>query len=104
MRRRGIGRPAQPSLVNTAARTAVVVGTASAVSNKAASNQAAKAQAATPAPPAPDVAPAGAPAPAEPAALSDDVYDQLKKLGELREAGILTDDEFQAKKTQILGL
>jgi hypothetical protein len=103
MRRRGIGRPAQPSLVNTAARTAVVVGTASAVSNKAASNQAAKAQAAAPQP-APEVAPVSAPAPAEQAALSDDVYDQLKKLGELREAGILTDDEFQAKKTQILGL
>jgi hypothetical protein len=102
MRRRGIGRPAQPSLVNTAARTAVVVGTASAVSNKAASNQAAKAQAA--APPAADVAAAAAPAPDAPAALSDDVYEQLKKLGELREVGILTDDEFQAKKTQILGL
>lgn len=102
MRRRGIGRPAQPSLVNTAARTAVVVGTASAVSNKAASNQAAKAQAAAPAP-APDAAaPVAASTPE--AALSDDVYDQLKKLGELREAGILTDDEFQAKKTQILGL
>jgi len=103
MRRRGVGRPAQPSLVNTAARTAVVVGTASAVSNKAASNQAAKAQAAAPPPPAPEVAPAGAPAPGAPA-LSDDVYEQLKKLGELREAGILTDEEFQAKKTQILGL
>jgi hypothetical protein len=81
----------------------VVVGTASAVSNKAASNQAAKAQAAAPPPPAPEVAPAGAPAPGAPA-LSDDVYEQLKKLGELREAGILTDEEFQAKKTQILGL
>jgi hypothetical protein len=104
MRRRGVGRPAQPSLVSTAATTAVVVGTASAVSNKAASNQAAKAQAAAPAPQAPDVAPAGAPAPAAPPVLSDDVYDQLKKLGELREAGILTDAEFDAKKTQILGL
>lgn len=102
MRRRGVGRPAQPSLVNTAARTAVVVGTASAVSNKAASNQAAKTQAAAPAP-APDAA-APVPAAAPEAALSDDVYDQLKKLGELREAGILTDEEFQAKKTQILGI
>jgi hypothetical protein len=80
----------------------VVVGTASAVSNKAASNQAAKAQAAAP-PPAPEAPSAGAPAPA-PAALSDDVYDQLKKLGELRDAGILTDEEFNAKKTQLLGL
>ena len=104
MRRRGVGRPAQPSLVNTAARTAVVVGTASAVSNKAASNQAAKAQAAAPPPPAADVAAAAAPVPDAPAALSDDVYEQLKKLGELREAGILTDAEFDAKKAQILGL
>lgn len=104
MRRRGVGRPAQPSLVNTAARTAVVVGTASAVSNKSAANQAAKAQAAAPAPPAADVASAAAPAPDAPAALSDDVYEQLKKLGELREAGILTDAEFDAKKAQILGL
>jgi hypothetical protein len=32
------------------------------------------------------------------------VYDQLKKLGELRDAGILTDEEFNAKKTQLLGL
>jgi hypothetical protein len=80
----------------------VVVGTASAVSNKAASNQAAKAQAAAPPPPAPPAPEAAAPAGAP--ALSDDVYEQLKKLGELREAGILTDDEFQAKKSQILGL
>jgi hypothetical protein len=104
MRRRGVGRPAQPSLVNTAARTAVVVGTASAVSNKAASNQAAKAQAAAPPPPAAEVAAAAAPAPDAPVALSQDVYEQLKKLGELREAGILTDAEFDAKKAQILGL
>jgi hypothetical protein len=82
----------------------VVVGTASAVSNKAASNQAAKAQAAAPPPPAPEVAAAGASAPTAPAALSDDVYEQLKKLGELRDAGILTADEFDAKKAQILGL
>jgi hypothetical protein len=81
----------------------VVVGTASAVSNKAASNQAAKAQAAAAPPPAPETPTAGAPAPA-PAALSDDVYEQLKKLGELRDAGILTDEEFNAKKTQLLGL
>jgi hypothetical protein len=81
----------------------VVVGTASAVSNKAASNQAAKAQAAAPPPPAPEPPSAGAPGPA-PAALSDDVYEQLKKLGELRDAGILTDEEFNAKKTQLLGL
>jgi hypothetical protein len=87
MRRRGIGRPAQPSLVGAAARTAVVVGTASAVSGKMAANQAAQAPQS---------------APANPAAFSDDVYQKLKNLGELHDAGILTDAEFQAKKTQLL--
>lgn len=102
MRRRGVGRPVRPSLVGTAARTAVIAGTATAVSGRVASNQAAKAQqaAAGQAPPPPvEVAPATADQ-----AFSDDVYDQLKKLGELRDAGILTDDEFQAKKARILGI
>ena len=31
-----------------------------------------------------------------------DVMDQLKKLGELRDAGVLTDEEFEAKKTDLL--
>jgi hypothetical protein len=35
-------------------------------------------------------------------AASPDVVDQIKKLGELRDAGVLTDDEFAAKKTQLL--
>jgi hypothetical protein len=34
----------------------------------------------------------------------DDYINQLKKLAELRDAGILTDEEFEAKKKQILGL
>lgn len=32
-----------------------------------------------------------------------DVMNQLKKLGELRDAGIVTDDEFEAKKRDLLG-
>ncbi len=32
-----------------------------------------------------------------------DVYEQLSKLGELHKAGILTEEEFQAKKTELLG-
>lgn len=107
MRRRGIGRPGQPSLVGTAARTAVVVGTASAVSGRVAANQAAKAHQAQQAPapvPPPPAAPIDAPAAAGASAFSDEVYDQLKKLVELRDAGILSDAEFQAKKTQILGV
>ena len=109
MRRRGIGRPAQPSLVNTAARTAVVVGTAERGQRKGGVEPGGQGAAVgachrrTTQPP-PDATSAPAPAAPSQPALSDDVYDQLKKLGELREAGILTDDEFQAKKTQILGL
>lgn len=105
MRRRGIGRAARPSLVGTAARTAVIAGTATAVSGKVAANQAAAAQqrAAAAAPTAPAPPP---PAPSAPATggLTDDVVEQLKKLAELRDAGILTDEEFAAKKAAILGI
>jgi len=40
--------------------------------------------------------------PAAPPAL--DVADQIRRLGELRDQGLLTDEEFVAKKKQILGL
>jgi uncharacterized membrane protein YeaQ/YmgE (transglycosylase-associated protein family) len=33
----------------------------------------------------------------------DSVADQVRKLGELRDAGVLTDEEFEAKKAQLLG-
>jgi Bacterial PH domain/Short C-terminal domain len=46
---------------------------------------------------------AAAPAAAAPAAAGDDVMDQLRKLGDLRDAGILTDEEFNAKKAELLG-
>ena len=46
---------------------------------------------------------AAAPAPT-PAPSTDDSVEQLKKLAELRDQGILTEDEFTAKKKQILGL
>ena len=51
-------------------------------------------QAAAPAAPAPAAAPAGGDMDAKIA--------PLKQLGELRDAGILTDAEFDAKKAQIL--
>ena len=38
-----------------------------------------------------------------PAAPAADPLDQLKKLGELRDAGVLNDAEFEAKKAQLLG-
>jgi hypothetical protein len=42
----------------------------------------------------------GAPAPAAP---QTDLVDQLRKLGELRDAGILTEEEFAAQKAKLLG-
>jgi hypothetical protein len=47
----------------------------------------------------------GAPPPAAPApaAPQTDMVDQLRKLGELRDAGILTEEEFAAQKAKILG-
>jgi hypothetical protein len=41
--------------------------------------------------------------PAAGAAATPDKLDTLKKLGELRDAGVLTDAEFEAKKAEILG-
>ena len=46
---------------------------------------------------------APAPAPA-PTTNNDDMYVQLEKLGALKDKGLLTQEEFDAKKKQILGL
>lgn len=48
---------------------------------------------------------AAAPAPAAPAAPAQaDYIAELKKLAELKDMGILTEEEFEAKKRQLLGL
>lgn len=99
MRRRGIGRVGRPGLVGTVARTAVVAGTASAVAGKVAGNQQAKAAAAAPA-----AAPAPDPAPAPAAAEVDPLVAQLTQLAQLKDQGILTEEEFAAKKAQLLGI
>ena len=89
------------------ATTAVVAGTAAHMGAKSAQNSAAAAQAqaappaqAQAAPPAPE--PAAEPA-APQAAESPDI-EQLKQFAALRDQGILTEEEFSAKKAQILGL
>jgi Short C-terminal domain len=95
--RRGIGRVGRPSLVGTAARTAVVAGTATAVAGKVHASQQAKAQA--------QAAPAAAPAEAMPPPAPDDSADplsQLEKLANLYKQGILTAEEFTAKAVPIL--
>jgi hypothetical protein len=88
-------------LLRGVARTAVVAGTATAVSNRVSRRQASRWAAQDPyqqayAEPAPQ--PVAAPAP--PAA--DDVFAQLERLGRLRDDGVLTDAEFSAQKAKLL--
>lgn len=86
-----------PGLLRGVARTAVVAGTATAVSNRVSRRQAnrwaqqedqqyAQQYEQAPAPTAPP-----------------DTVSQLKELAELKSQGILTDAEFQAQKAKILG-
>ena len=86
-----------PGLVRGVARTAVVAGTATAVSNRVSRRQANRWAAQEP---PPEQAP---PQQAAPAAPAPDPIAQLKELGELRDSGVLTDAEFEAQKAKILG-
>ena len=88
-----------PGLLRGVARTAMVAGTATAVSNRVSKRQGERwaqqeAQQYAEAPPAPAAAPA---------ASRDSVIDQLKQLGELKAQGILTEEEFAAQKAKLLG-
>jgi membrane protease subunit (stomatin/prohibitin family) len=88
-------------LARTVGRTAVIAGTATAVSGHVANRQAARAQQDQA---QQDQAPQDqAPAPAAPAADQVDVVDQLKRFAELRDQGILTEEEFAAQKAKLLG-
>jgi Short C-terminal domain len=89
-----------PGLLRGVARTAVVAGTATAVSNRVSRRQADRwsrqgyydePEPAPPPPPAPAAAPA------------QDPIEQLKQLAALKDQGILTDEEFAAQKAKILG-
>lgn len=95
-------------LIGGMARTAVVAGTATAVSNRVSRRQANRWSAQQePAPPPQQQyqeppPPAYAPPPPPPADDAPDMLDQLQKLGELRAAGVLTEAEFAAQKAKIL--
>jgi hypothetical protein len=41
---------------------------------------------------------------AAPAGITDETLAQLQKLGDLKQAGVLTDEEFTAAKAKLLGL
>lgn len=99
-------RVRRPSLLGTAARTAVVAGTASTVvragdrraaerAQQAADAQAYREQQAVPPPPP-------APTIASPP-LAEDRIAQLERLAQLHASGVLTDTEFAAEKARILG-
>ena len=86
------------------ATTAVVAGTAANMGAKSAQRSAAAAQAQE-APPAPDPADeAAAPEAAAPAPIDSEQIEVLKQLAALKDQGILTEEEFSAKKAEILGL
>ncbi|MEU2824584.1 SHOCT domain-containing protein [Streptomyces bacillaris] len=86
----------RPGLLGTIARTAVISGTATAVSNRV-ERRDMRRQAAAPAPQMPAAAPS-APAPA-----GTDRVSQLTQLADLKAQGLLTDEEFAAEKARILG-
>lgn len=87
-----------PGLLRGIARTAVISGTATAVSNNVSRRQAARwaEQGQT----QPGYLEPSQAAPQE----QDDVYDQIAKLSQLKDQGILTQEEFNAKKQQLLGI
>ncbi len=92
-----------PGLLRGVARTAVVAGTATAVSNNVSRRQSerwARQGMAEPGYLAPQEA--APPAQAAPPAPAADPVEQLQKLGELKAQGILTDEEFAAQKAKIL--
>ncbi len=89
------------------ATTAVVAGTAAHMGAKSAQRSAEAAQApAAPPAEAPAAPPAQAPeaAPAAPVGLGEAQIEELKQLAALKDQGILTEEEFAAKKAQLLGL
>ena len=91
-----------PGLLRGVARTAAIAGTATAVSNRVSRRQGERwaqqeAAAAPQAPPAPaPVAPQAA------AGIQTNTIEQLKQLGQLRDQGILTEEEFAAQKAKLL--
>lgn len=98
-----------PGLVRGMARTAAVVGTATATRGAVNRRQANKNAAAYSSAMAQQAPPPQQAAPPEeyydePPAQEDDTITQLERLGALHAQGILTDEEFAAQKAKILGI
>ena len=89
-----------PGLIGTAARTGVAMGVAGRVRHRQEQRWAQEdydAQMAQAPPPA-----AAAPAPAAPA--EPDYMGELQKLAQLRDSGVISAEDFEAKKKQLLGI
>ncbi len=102
-------RRGRPGLMGTMARTAVIAGTAQAVTGNVARRQAQRHAPQQAAPPPQQVvyeqAPPPPPPPAAPAGMSiDDKIAKITELGKLKDAGLLSEDEFAAEKTKVLAL
>jgi len=101
-----IGRVGRPGLVGTMARTAVIAGTAQAVAGgtahrqqqRWANEQAQQDQAAFEAQQMAQMQAMAAP----PAPPADDLMAKLSQLAELKNAGVLSEDEFTAAKAKLL--
>jgi Short C-terminal domain len=97
-----------PGLLRGVARTAVVAGTATAVSNRVSRRQANRwasqdQQSYEEQPYQQEQAYAAPPPPSAPADDMDTKLAQLKELGELKSQGVLSEEEFAAQKQRILG-
>jgi Short C-terminal domain len=84
-----------PGLLRGMARTAVVAGTATAVSNRVSRRQASRWQ-------QQGYGDAGGGYAPEPAPVAADPIAQLKDLAALKEQGMLTDEEFAVQKAKLL--
>jgi len=91
-----------PGLLRGVARTAVIAGTATTVSNRVSRRQGNKWAEQDAQQQAQQAPVQQAPPPAPAAAPQADTLSQLKELGELKTAGVLTDAEFEAQKAKIL--
>jgi Short C-terminal domain len=89
-----------PGLLRGVARTAVVAGTATTVSNRVSRRQAQRWAQQEQQPPTADDYDAPPPAPADD---MDSKLAQLRELADLKDQGVLTEAEFQAQKRRILG-
>jgi len=85
-----------PGLLRGIARTAVVAGTATSVSNRVSRRQANRWA-------EQDAAAYQEQAPPPAAAAAPDPIEHLKELAKLHEQGVLTDEEFAAQKAKVLG-